>query len=213
MHMFGTYAWLRRLTRDSTLAHKSRTGEKTFDLYCRLLAPFQLGCCSSAASIGITSPPSDKTPVPCKSHDACPPCSASRAQRSSTQSTLVANGFVSDPITVYYRVVRYGNWATSVYMAVVFTALVTCISIFKYFRAVHPGLALFSETMYLARRPLINILTVVLYILAFIAMTVWLIFSWMGGNANFSTFALTFISIVNLCLGFYDYDAFTGGRE
>ncbi|KAG1655008.1 hypothetical protein FOA52_008828 [Chlamydomonas sp. UWO 241] len=127
-------------------------------------------------------------------------------------TALTVDGFTFT-LSDYANLTTTNILLTTVFMTSIITALLVCISIFKYFSATHPGLALFSATLWRARRPLQDIILVVLYIIVFISMVVWLIFSWMGGNAEFITFGGTFVSIINLCLGFYDFQEFTGGRE
>ncbi|KAG1662376.1 hypothetical protein FOA52_006638 [Chlamydomonas sp. UWO 241] len=127
-------------------------------------------------------------------------------------TALTVEGF-NFTLTRYLVVTVTATWVTTLFMIGITTSLLVCISILKYFSDTHPGLALFSMTLWRARRPLQDIILVVLYIIFFIAMVVWLIFSWMGGNAEFVTFWGTLMSIINLTLGFYDFQAFTGGRE
>ncbi|KAG1676331.1 hypothetical protein FOA52_001126 [Chlamydomonas sp. UWO 241] len=133
--------------------------------------------------------------------------------RSRVSEYITESDFMVDPYILSTQVILYGNYLTSMFLALVVVALVTSVSIFKYFRELHPGLALFSETMSKAQRPLVNVVIVVIYIMVAISLTVWLVFSWLGANSNFETFGSTFLSILNLCLGFYDYEQFTGGRE
>ncbi len=57
-----------------------------------------------------------------------------------------------------------------------------------------------------ACRPLWDIIIIVIYILIVVAIIVWNIFSWLGGNDQFVTIKSTMVAVINLCLGFCEFD-------
>lgn len=73
---------------------------------------------------------------------------------------FIDTNFTVDPVTGYNESILMARHLTTVFMIIVISALLICVSIFKFFGEMHPGLALFSMTMSKASSPLINIITV-----------------------------------------------------